>query len=95
MTKDEVKSLVETAKTLSETFNKASNLINPIRPLASDMVFQVSKDSELSGQEVLPGKTMAQVADECGSAVESIANTLAVADGSLSLLASFLSEADD
>ena len=93
MTDVERNGLIEKVRSLQETLGKAESLVNPVRPTASDLTFSCAADEGLGGQEVMPGKTVAQAAEECGDAVEKIAALLATASGCLTLLDSAIGEA--
>lgn len=95
MNDQELADLLEKAKTLEDALGKASELMNPVRPSAIDLALQVSQASDIASEEVLPGASNAEVADQCAEAVETVVTALAAASGNLALLVGSLTEAQD
>ena len=86
MDRKKILELLEQAKTLRRAFDKAYDLLNPLRPSAAEFSYQVARLPEVSAEEVMPGKMVGQEANECADMVITAADALNRAMGNLALL---------
>jgi hypothetical protein len=84
----QARALLEKMESIHATLDQVYGLVNPLRPQASDMSFQCMQSPELADQEVVPGRTFAQVGEELCDAVESIAALMSTATANLAILMS-------
>lgn len=90
VTNDELAALIAKVNQVKDALAQVSELIHPVRPVASDVSFQMMQNPDLSAEEGIPGVTLGEAAEQAADGVEALAAQASTVAGNLELLASSL-----